>query len=280
MGSVVMAMEYDPSRPPFNNKAVMENSDFAISSRPDHNLMYGVECKGQPFSGYFVPGVVGANPNPPINLTTMGILNIGVQNTSITQGQSLGEIWVSYDIELRRPRISNSRFGYYRSQWLGQLARVSSPALIQSTSSYGNLVSTSLLLSGANAVITLPPQQLGNVFTMQIIITFSSSIIPGNSGVQQDLGVVYTGLSNIPTCYPGNNVIVTTPANQAGGIGGWSQPVTNPANQASSYQYVYCSTFFVTGPNPTITVTPFTAQGTASTNWNFQINSIGNNIIT
>jgi hypothetical protein len=112
MGSLVMAMEYDSALAAFTSKPQMENSDFAVSARPDSSIMYGVECKDQPMNGLYVRGS-GSLTNQPVNLTDIGTMYVGSQNTNITAGTSLGELWVTYDVELRKPHIAPARWGYY-----------------------------------------------------------------------------------------------------------------------------------------------------------------------
>lgn len=109
MGSIIMAMEYNPVSPAFTNKQQMENSDFAVSARFDKNMMYGVECDRFPQNAYMVRYAAASNL---INYDC-GLLNIACAPSSTFPVNSVvGELWVSYDITLRRPRISPARYGF------------------------------------------------------------------------------------------------------------------------------------------------------------------------
>lgn len=108
MGSVVMAMAYNANSPSFTSKPQMENSDFAISARPDKSMIYGVECANNASANYYVR--TGAT-SLPLTTTDIGSFQIATQ-TPIAAGTTLGELWVSYDVELFRPKISPARFGY------------------------------------------------------------------------------------------------------------------------------------------------------------------------
>jgi len=108
MGSVIMAMEYNASSPPYTSKPQMENSDFAVSARPDKSLIYGVECANNASNNYYIRSGSTALP---LTTTDLGLFNIATL-TPIPAGTTLGELWVSYDVELFRPHISPDRAGY------------------------------------------------------------------------------------------------------------------------------------------------------------------------
>jgi hypothetical protein len=103
MGSIVMAAQYDAYNTPYVSKLQMENSDYAVSSIPHRNMMYGFECANHVQPYYYVrSGTV----SQPINLTDIGTFYVGVQNTTaFAEGSVLGELWITYDVELLRPRL-------------------------------------------------------------------------------------------------------------------------------------------------------------------------------
>jgi len=109
MGSVVMAMEYNPLAPAFNNKQSMENSDFAVSARFDKNMMYGVECREFTQNAY----LTRYQSATPLNAYDSGLFQIATApSSSFPTSSVVGELWVSYDVSLLRPRISPARFGF------------------------------------------------------------------------------------------------------------------------------------------------------------------------
>jgi len=108
MGSVVLAMEYNAGAPPYTSKPQMENSDFAVSARPDKSMIYGVECANNATANYYIRS--GASSLPPTT-TDIGLFNVATL-TNIAAGINLGELWVSYDIELFRPHVSPAKYGY------------------------------------------------------------------------------------------------------------------------------------------------------------------------
>lgn len=111
MGSLIMAMEYNAAAEPYQSKPQMENSDYAISVRFDHSALYGVECMNNAVNNLYIRA--GSSPVP-ITSTDLGTMYVATQpSATFPINSTLGEFWVSYDIELLRPRISNARAGYY-----------------------------------------------------------------------------------------------------------------------------------------------------------------------
>lgn len=108
MGSVVLAMEYNANAPPYTSKPQMENSDFAVSARPDKSMIYGVECANNATNNYYIRT---GSTSLPLTTTDLGLFNVATL-TPLATGVNLGELWVSYDVELFRPHISPARYGY------------------------------------------------------------------------------------------------------------------------------------------------------------------------
>ena len=84
------------------------NSKFAVSTKPSMNLAAPVECapSESPQAGYFIEhGVetLGAE----IRQTCKGMLNVGTDGLSVAPGTIVGQLYVTYDIELMYPFHSN-----------------------------------------------------------------------------------------------------------------------------------------------------------------------------
>lgn len=115
LGTVIASMNYNSSEPDFPNKYTMENSSFAISTRVDKNLMYGVECaKGSnPQNCYYVRD---GNSVLPLTTTDLGKFQIALATaTTVPANAVLGELWVTYDVVMKRPVLSPSRYGVHHS---------------------------------------------------------------------------------------------------------------------------------------------------------------------
>lgn len=108
LGNVIMATQYNVLAPDFVNKQQMENYEFGCSTKPSNSLMHAIECQPAetPVKNLFtrISNVSGSD----LRLYDFGkfyIATNGLQAASV----NLGELWVSYDIELYKPRLTNGR---------------------------------------------------------------------------------------------------------------------------------------------------------------------------
>lgn len=113
LGTVIAAMEYNSAAPPFANKFAMENSAHAISTRLDKNLMYGVECaKGSNAQNCYY--MRSGTSNLPLTTTDLGLFQLGIAPSStIPASTVLGELWVTYDVCIKRPVLNVNRYAFY-----------------------------------------------------------------------------------------------------------------------------------------------------------------------
>nr|QKV51069.1 putative capsid protein [Crucivirus sp.] len=105
LGTVIMATEYNPYNGTFASKQQMENYEFAKSCKPSMSMLHAVECSKNlnPMGSYFVR--TAATPSTQdIRLYDLGLFQIAAQGMQ-ANGSAIGELWVTYEIELRKPRI-------------------------------------------------------------------------------------------------------------------------------------------------------------------------------
>lgn len=106
LGTVIMATEYNPYNGFFASKQQMENYEFAKSCKPSQSMLHGVECKKtqNPLGKYFVrtQAVPTSQDARFYDLGVFQIAAVGMQSN----GAPCGELWVSYEIELSKPRIT------------------------------------------------------------------------------------------------------------------------------------------------------------------------------
>jgi len=243
MGSVVISMEYDAALAAFTSKPQMENSDFAISARPDTSIMYGVECKDQPLNGRYVRG--GATlSSQPINLTDIGTLYIANQNTSITQGQSLGELWVTYDVEFRKPHISPSRWGI--AHFYGTASATSSvtplPSTLPLAYAAGSLFGTAI----SSNLIKFPNANLGDTYMITYADVYSAAATITTNPVFST-----NGFANFNTWNGDANCIFSAPVNGTNNTGTFTIMGTFTVNNISSTPYIGFSNGGVLSATPT-----------------------------
>jgi len=107
-GIVAMTVNYDPADNSYISMQGMMNSKFAVSTKPSMNLAAPVECapSESPQAGYFIEhGVetLGAEARQ----TCKGMLNVGTDGLSVAPGTIVGQLYVTYDIEMMYPFHSN-----------------------------------------------------------------------------------------------------------------------------------------------------------------------------
>jgi len=118
VGTIIMATQYNAGEQPFTDKETMMQYDGAMSAKVIDGLLSGVECDPAQMSGS-VGKFTRAGPPPAsqdIKTYDLGTFNIAVTNIPLSyENQSLGELWVSYTVELRKPKFFAARgFGIAR----------------------------------------------------------------------------------------------------------------------------------------------------------------------
>jgi len=262
MGSVIMAMEYNAAAPAFTSKPQMENSDFAVSARPDKCMIYGVECANNATNNLFIRQ--GAGPLP-LTTTDIGTFQVATL-TPLATGVTLGELWVSYDVELFRPHISPARFGY--AHWaLNTPAATPAGRIVSSrfpidasaprTGVRYGAASTFILGSvDADPTVTLSDADVGDTY-MIVIGSTSTSV------VAQDVAVVTVGLTATNTLSTAAAVYATNLTKNS-----------IPGNGLSAVYY-----YTVTANNVVPSITFTTTQNTVlAGKWDIILTNLGNGL--
>lgn len=106
IGSIIMTTNYNAGQPDFTNTSDMLNNIGTISARPiDGPIIHGIECDDSKnvLPSYFVRS--GSVPdNQDIKTYDMGRFQIATEGMP-NDGQLQGQLWVSYNIVLRKPKI-------------------------------------------------------------------------------------------------------------------------------------------------------------------------------
>lgn len=257
MGTIIMAAEYNPSADDFYSKPQMENSDFAISARPDRNMVYGLECASQTQNSYLVR--TGAS-SAPITATDLARMQIAVQSP-LAANQILGEVWVSYDIEFMRPKTSSALNGY--SHWNATTgAAAAYPSSLAQSVSYGALSSVSWISDSSShtSTISLPYLPVGTTFCLSVAMTYSGAIVTASDVTLAT--TLTTGVSAF-----GDNGLLNQGNVRA------AQSAPNGSN-SKALKVAYFTTSSLASPVVTLTW-PAAPTGTTSGNVDVFLNIIG-----
>lgn len=110
LGTVVLATNYNSNEAPFATKIAMENSEFAVSSKPSMSVIHPIECDpSEQVADILYVRDVSAESASAVSdrrLYDWGNFQIATQGLPGVTGNVMGELWVSYDIELYKPIIS------------------------------------------------------------------------------------------------------------------------------------------------------------------------------
>lgn len=121
LGQVILATQYNVNSAPFVNKQQMENYEFGVSVKPSMSVIHPVECAPaeNPFNALFVRVNNQILPiNQDLRLYDFGKFSIAV-NGMQAANVNVGELWVSYDIVLLKPKLSQT---WGSDHWLGTTA--------------------------------------------------------------------------------------------------------------------------------------------------------------
>lgn len=114
LGTVAIATNYNVLDQPYSTKIELENSEFAVSTKPSRSLIHAIEC--DPRCAGLEPKYVrdasqATTGSADDRLYDVGTLQIATAGLPGVSGATLGELWVSYDIEFLKPIISPASIG-------------------------------------------------------------------------------------------------------------------------------------------------------------------------
>jgi hypothetical protein len=104
LGSVSIATQYNTQIPNFSTKRALLNHYYAVSAAPSQNMVHAIECKDMydPYKLYWVR-VPNLNATYDSKLYDLGVVNVICQGSQSIY--TAGEMWVTYEIELYKPRL-------------------------------------------------------------------------------------------------------------------------------------------------------------------------------
>lgn len=192
LGTVIMATDYDPGDPAYQNKIEMENSEFAVSTNVATSLIHPLECaEGERATRvlYTRQGAVTDDKR----FYDLG--NLYVATVGAAPSTNVGELWLSYDIT------------FYKTQLYGGiLGRTIQGALYRWTAADNtNPFGTSRTPDNNNSFelsFASPSTNFDFPFSMNRGTFLVTCIWEGNN-VACDCGVTYT----VPGAAPGSGIV-------------------------------------------------------------------------
>lgn len=168
MGSVLMSTQYRAGSPPFINKSQMDNEQYSTDIVPWTNGIHYIECA--PHLSPLTTLYTRANP---ILDDSLELFDVGTMYLATTGQQAnnvvLGELWVTYQIELIKPK-------------LGTGSAAAGPSIL-----WGHVAST--LVDNANGFGVTVSANTGNIGVTSP--TGNSISIPANTFVTGDVVIIF-----------------------------------------------------------------------------------------
>ena len=119
LGEVILATEYDSSKPNFTSKIQMENHQYATTARQSCSVIHPIECSPSVSTlktQYIRTGAVPANSSAQMyDFGNFQIATVGQQGVNV----NIGTLWVTYEVRLLKcnlPNIGNLVFSSYYQQ--------------------------------------------------------------------------------------------------------------------------------------------------------------------
>lgn len=235
LGAVLLQTSYRASDVAPANKIEMLNEYNSNESVPCEAFCHPIECDPQenPFNIQYVRSVATA-ANEDKLLYDLGTTHLAVQGCQ-TDGNPIGDLWVTYEVELKKPIVSSNITSYFSTY----------SALISTPTGTAAMLNGATTTTSGSLPITLSGNTIlfpkGRVGTYQITVRLTGSM----TAYSWANTVTLTNCSAV-NGPPGYSNLTTTKAGVTDAVDGpvkltWMQ-VTDPSVQAS-----------VLLPTPTIT---------------------------
>lgn len=114
LGTVSLATSYNVLNSPFTSKIQMENYEGSTSTKPSKNMNMFVECanKQTPLHPMYIRTSPAIPTNADQRMYDLGIFQLATSGMN-SAGATVGELWVSYEIDFFKPRINADPQGIY-----------------------------------------------------------------------------------------------------------------------------------------------------------------------
>lgn len=228
LGTVIMATQYDVTKPAFANKMQIENHQYAMSAKPSYSMMHPIECDRtqSPIQELYIrqDDYQPANYDPKLyDFGTFYIASYGMQSSTPF---NLGELWVTFEVELIKPVMlqagpSSIATGHYTNN-----TGITTSAYFGTVASVTTKQFTNLKAVFTTNTVTLPDIDSGSYLAIYAVYGTSAAL----TGVNPS----YTNASAL-SIWDGTTYAVVSQGS-----------VTSP-------NYMMWFTFSVTGNSPVIT---------------------------
>lgn len=158
IGSIILATEYNAGAPMFVSKQQMENYQFAQSCKPSHNVLHPIECaRSQTVLPelYVRPSAVPVGEDiKTYDFGDFQIASVGIPLGAAGAPVALGELWVTYQIAMLKPKIpAVGPASYVDSGW----------SHFNTNNLVGGFTSAKPLADGSSSLFALPQNNIAGI---------------------------------------------------------------------------------------------------------------------
>jgi hypothetical protein len=137
LGSVLMAAQYRADAPLFTSKISLLNEMWSVDCKPSDNVILPIECapKENPFAIQYVRSLAATGD---VKMFDLAVVTIATDGGQIGQTNVVGELWVSYDVVLRKPQASILTAGFtvaFDSTTYSSALPIGTPVILQNAQS-------------------------------------------------------------------------------------------------------------------------------------------------
>jgi len=205
LGTVMMATNYRATAASFTNKQFMLNEFFSNDAKPSIPFAHPIECdpKENPYNIQYVR-TADVPTGEDQKTYDLGVMSIATQGIPAA-GTNVGELWATYEVELRKPIA------------VGSLAADSPAFAVGMTSCAATSAPFGTLQAGNTTnglVTTFAPTSL--TFRKGIVGTYVLIISHDTGSAATAVGILSLGLTNVTALYSGGNnaSTITSPSGQ------------------------------------------------------------------
>jgi hypothetical protein len=217
LGTVAMATQYNTNALAPLDERHMLNMEYVCATKPSNNLMHGVECDPKQMVLpllYTNPGTVVA-PHNDLRFQNLGNINVatfGSQYNGVLQ--TIGQLWVTYDIELIGPYLDSTAAYSTHIQFDPTSVTVLKPFGTSSGNVVGANSNLQLEIDQPGLLLSFPPGS-SNIYTVTYSVycdassTWTAPTLTGVNGATPYNLFVNDTLSSTPLFGAGTTVTIS-----------------------------------------------------------------------
>jgi len=199
LGAVMMVAQYRTDAPAPTNKLQVLNEMWSSSSKPSINSFLPIECdpKESPLSVQYIrSGPVATTQDAKF----YDLANVYITTQGSQAAADIGELWVTYDVELFKPVMAADAGPFVANSWSGARSTATT------ASPYGSIQLTSsnqgLSCSATGTTLTLPANMIGNRYLVSFSWIAATTSTSGAAVFTGCSSVAAWGLYDLTTGYP------------------------------------------------------------------------------